>query len=338
MDEPPTVVGITAAPLVPRSRGLAKRAGVEPILDPMPFDLPPTSSLRAFALAARCLSFKHAADELGLSPSALSRQIQALEEHVGVALFRRLNPGLELTDEGRRYLDSVEAALDLLGTAQRRLAGRPRELRVSALQSFSESWLVPRLPEFERRHPDIELKIEATLRYADFARDPVDVAIRFGRGPWDGLHGEPIVDLDYFPVCSPALASGAPRLREPADLAEHALIHIAQTPDAWPVWLRAAGVAGLEPRRSVIYDHVGIALSAAASGQGVALSTEMLCEAWLRDGRLCRPLAQRARSAETYHLVCRPEGLDDPRIAALRDFLIEGLAPYDARRASAVAE
>jgi LysR family glycine cleavage system transcriptional activator len=304
----------------------------------MPLDLPPTSSLRAFSLAAHRLSFKRAADELGLSPSALSRQIQALEEHLGVALFRRLNPGLELTDEGRRYLATVDAALDLLATGERQLVARPRELRVSALQSFSESWLVPHLPEFERRHPDIELKIEATLRYADFARDPVDVAIRFGRGPWEGLHAEPLVDLDYFPVCSPQLARSEPALDEPADLARHTLIHVAQTPTAWDVWLRTAGVAGLEPRRTVTYDHVGIALSAAASGQGVALSTELLCASWLRDGRLHQALPQRARSAETYHLVCRPEGLDDPRIMALRDFLVEGLAPYDARRASAVAE
>jgi LysR family glycine cleavage system transcriptional activator len=304
----------------------------------MPLDLPSTSSLLAFSLAARWLSFKRAADELHLSPSALSRQIQALEQHLGVALFRRLNPGLELTDEGRRYLAAVDAALDQLTAAQRQLATRPRELRVSSLQSFSESWLVPHLPEFERRHPDIELKIEATLRYADFARDPVDVAIRFGRGPWAGLHSEPIIDLDYFPVCSPEVASGDPPIREPADLGRHTLIHVAQTPDAWAAWLRAAGVECLTPRRSVTYDHVGIALSAAASGQGVALSTEILCESWLRDARLCQPLPQRVRSPETYHLVCRPEGLDDPRITALRDFLVDGLAPYDARRASAIAE
>lgn len=304
----------------------------------MPLDLPPTSSLRAFSLAARWLSFKRAAEELCLSPSALSRQIQALEEHLGVALFRRLNPGLELTDEGRRYLAAVDAALEQLAAAQRALRVRPRELRVSALTSFSESWLVPHLPEFERRHPDIELKIEATLRYADFARDPVDVAIRFGRGPWEGLHAEPIVDLDCFPVCSPELVHGEPPLREPADLARHTLIHVAQTPGAWAVWLRAAGVPELEPRRSVSYDHVGIALSAAAAGQGVALSTDLLCESWLADGRLCRPFPHRARLDETYHLVCRPEDLDDPRVTALRDFLVDGLAPYDARRASALAK
>jgi LysR family glycine cleavage system transcriptional activator len=304
----------------------------------MPPDLPATSSLRAFSLAARWLSFKRAADELDLSPSALSRQIQALEEHLGVQLFRRLNRGLELTDDGRRYLEAVDAALERLASAQRQLGARPRVLRVSALQSFCETWLVPHLPELERSHPGLELEIEATLRYADFTRDAIDVAIRFGRGPWEGLHGEPLLDLDYFPVCSPALAAGEPGLREPRDLARHTLIHIAQTPSAWPAWLRSAGVEGLTPHRSVTYDHVGIALSAAASGQGVALSTELLCQRWLADGRLCRPLPQRVRSEETYHLVCRPERLDDPRITALRDFLVERLAPYDACRASALAK
>jgi LysR family glycine cleavage system transcriptional activator len=174
----------------------------------MAAELPTTSSLRAFSLVARGSSFKRAADELNLSPSAVSRQIQALEEHLGVRLLRRLNPGLELTDEGRRYLDHVDAVLDRLESAQRALGGAPRKLRVSALESFSESWLVPRLADFEHAHPDIELEIEATFRHADFARDPVDVAIRFGRGPWEGLHSEPIVALDYFPICSPGLQIG----------------------------------------------------------------------------------------------------------------------------------
>jgi len=303
----------------------------------MPEELPPTSSLRAFARAARALSFKRAAAELHLSSSALSRQIQALEEHLGVPLFRRLNPGLELTDEGRRYLEVAEAVLERLRSARQALAPQRRPLRVSALESFSESWLVPRLAELERDHPEIPIELEATLRYADFTRDPVDVAIRFGRGPWAGVHSEPLVDLDFFPVCSPGLASGDPPLREPADLARHTLIHVAQTPTAWPAWLRAAGVDGIEPRRSVRFDHVGIALSAAESGQGVALSTPILCERRLREGGLCRPFALSARSDETYHFVCREEDLGDPRISALRDWLVERLAAAAAPRASADA-
>ena len=298
-------------------------------------DLPPTSSLRAFACAARTLSFKRAAAELHLSASALSRQIQALESHLGVTLFRRLNPGLALTDEGRRYLDAAGAALARLEAAQDEFAPRPRALRISALESFSETWLVPNLPDFERAHPDVEIELEATLRYADFTRDRVDVAIRFGVGPWEGLHGEPIVDLDFFPVCGPRLAAGDPPLRRPVDLAHHARIHVAQTPDAWSVWLRAAGVPDLPALREVTYDHVSLALSAAESGQGVALSTPILCAPRLRSKRLRRLFRTSARSAATYHFVCRPESLGDPRIAALRDWLVDKLA--DASPASADA-
>ena len=258
-------------------------------------ELPPIAALRAFARSARTLSFKAAAAELHLSPSALSRQIQSLEEHLGVALFRRLNPGLELTEAGLRYVTTVDQVLKDLRAAQDSLAPKPEAaLRISTLESFSAQWLIPNLPAFEKAHPEIPLEIEATLRYADFARDPVDVAIRFGTGPWDGLHHEPLVDLSFFPVCSPALADGNPPLRTAADLAGHTLIHVSQVPEAWGSWLRGAGVPDLEPRREATYDHVGIALSAAESGQGVALSARLLCGAELAAGRLVAPLARRA--------------------------------------------
>ena len=303
----------------------------------MPRELPSISSLRAFTRAARTLSFKRAAAELHVSSSALSRQIQALEELLGVRLFQRLNPGLALTDEGRRYLEAADGALARLEAAQDLFAPRPRPLRVSALESFSESWLVPNLPDFEGAHPEVEIELEATLRYADFTTDAVDVAIRFGRGPWEGLHGEPILDVDFFPVCSPGLAAGDPPTRRPADLAQHTLIHVAQTPNAWAEWLRAADVPVLTPRRSVTYDHVSLALAAAESGQGVALSMPILCAQRLREKRLCRPFRETVRSEATYHFVCRPESLSDPRIAALRDWLVERLARADATDASAVA-
>jgi LysR family transcriptional regulator, glycine cleavage system transcriptional activator len=273
------------------------------------------------------MSFKRAAAELHLSASALSRQIQGLESHLGVKLFRRLNPGLQLTDEGRRYLAVIDPLLERLFAAQELFAPKLRPLKVSALESFSESWLVPNLPDFERLHPGVQLELEATLRYADFARDDVDVAIRFGRGPWEGLHSEPLVELDFFPVCGPALASSdSPPLRKPPDLASHTLIHVAQTPTAWPAWLKAAGVPGLEPKRQVTYDHVALALSAAESNQGVALSTPILCGQRVREGRLVRPFGPNVRSAETYHFVCRPEELADRRVAALRDWLVSRLA------------
>jgi LysR family transcriptional regulator, glycine cleavage system transcriptional activator len=289
-------------------------------------DLPPTAFLRAFSRVAQTLSLKDAAADLHLSPSAVSRQIQSLEAHLGVTLFRRLNPGLEITPEGRRYLDTVDRVLAELRRAQNGVAGpKAGALRVSALESFTASWLIPHLSDFHRIHPDVELRVEATLRYADFDRDPVDVAIRFGTGPWGDLHSEPIVDLAYFPVCSPVLGDDL-RQGDPGDLRSHTLIHVTQTPDAWSEWLRQAGVEGLRPKRSVTYDHLSIALSAAESGHGVALSSDFLCAERLATGRLVAPFSVRARSASTYHLVCRPEGLEDARITALRDWLVEALA------------
>ena len=289
-------------------------------------ELPPVAFLRAFARAAETLSFKDAAADLGLSPSALSRQIQALEAHLGVGLFRRLNPGLEITDDGRRYLASVNRALAELRRGQAALAPRTGPLRVSALESFTESWLIPHLAEFEHAYPGIELQVEATLRYADFTRDPVDVAIRFGTGPWPDLHSEPIVDMAYFPVCSPALLQGDAPLSAPAELRSHTLIHVSQTPDAWRGWLRHAGLADVQPAREITYDHLSIALSAAEVGRGVALASQFLCEQRVAAGRLCIPFGLRAPSPTTYHLVCRPEGLDDPRITAFRDWLVGALA------------
>lgn len=290
-------------------------------------DFPPLAFLQAFEKAAGTLSFKEAADALLLSPSALTRRIQALEEHLGTPLFRRLNPGLELTPEGARYLDGVRRVLVELRRAQRSVTpATSAPLRVSALQSFTESWLVPHLPEFEAAHPGIVLEVTATLAYADFDRDPVDVAIRFGTGPWEGLHGEPLLDLTFFPVCSPVLLHGDHALKSPQDLARHTRIHVSQLPWAWDAWLEAAGVGALEPARSVTYDHLSIVLSAAESGQGVALAAPFLCETRLAAGKLVVPFDLPLESAATYHLVCRPEGLGDPRIVALRDWLVDSLA------------
>ncbi len=289
--------------------------------------MPSTDVLRAFACAAETLSVKRAAAELHLSPSAVSRQIQSLEVQLGVALFHRLPAGLQLTAAGRRYLQVVRRVLaDLRRAHEQLFAPASGPLRVSALQSFTESWLIPHLADFERAHPGIELALEATLRYADFDRDPVDVAVRFGTGPWGDLHSEPIVEMAYFPVCSPMLLRGKSRLRQPAGLRDHTLIHVSQTPDAWRQWLRAAGVPDLEPKRTVTYDHLSIALRAAEEGRGVALCGRFLCERQLTAKQLCVPFDVAVASQSTYHLVCRADGLSDPRIVALRDWLVEALA------------
>jgi LysR family glycine cleavage system transcriptional activator len=285
--------------------------------------LPSIANLIAFEHAARELSFKRAAACSHVSPSALSRQMKALEDELGCALFRRGNPGLALTREGARYLAVVQRALEQLRSAQRELAARSGPLRISALESFSEQWLIPRLPEFARLHPDIEIELEATLRYADFDREPVDAAIRFGVGGWGELHSEPLLELQVVAVCSPQLL---PELSAPADLSQHTLIHVTQVPDAWSSWLAGAGVPELQARRTLRFDHVALALSAAESGQGVALCPLLLCERRLAEGKLCRAFEHALNPSSTYHFVCRTESLSDPRITGLRDWLVDSLA------------
>ena len=288
-------------------------------------ELASTPSLRAFLETAERGSIKAAADSLALSPSALSRQIQSLEAILGEALFERLNPGLALTPAGERIRPRAARILAELGRLGIDASGQRGPLRLSTLESFSANWLVPNLPDFRARHPEIEIELEATLRYADFERDEADVAIRFGVGPWGELHGEPIVDMTFFPVCSPALIETLGPFEAPEDLARAPWIHVEQVPHAWRDWCRHAGAPHLSPPSDLQFDHVGIALSAAASGQGIALSHPVLAGPALARGELVAPLALRCPSRATYCLVCKPEALDDPRITALRDWLVEAL-------------
>ncbi|MCR9096121.1 MAG: LysR substrate-binding domain-containing protein [bacterium] len=212
-----------------------------------------------------------------------------------------------------------------LAALGRAASGREGPLRLSTLESFSANWLVPNLPDFHARHPEIEIELEATLRYADLERDEADVAIRFGVGPWGDLHAEPIVDLAFFPVCAPTLLEADPPFRTAGDVARFPWIHVEQVPNAWRDWCRHAGCRDLAPPSELHFDHVGIALSAAASGQGIALSSPVLAGPALARGELVAPLDLACPSRATYCLVCKTEALDDPRITALRDWLVDAL-------------
>lgn len=280
-------------------------------------------SLVVFEAAGRHRSLKLAAAELHVTPSAVSRQIRALEEDLGTPLFRRLHRGIDLTAEGSAYLAEVGAALTQLDRATHSLrAGRDAQpLRLSVLPSFAGNWLVPRLPSFEAAYPGIDVRMEATTAYADFRRDPIDLAIRFGRGPWPGVHSEPLVALEFFPVCRPGLRSGVPPLRKPADLAAHTWLEEVHVPDAWPAWLRAAGVDGIRPPRMLQYDNAQLMLEAAMAGQGIALATRVIADRYLRERRLLRPFRVSVASALTYHLVARADSLDQPHVSAFRRWI-----------------
>lgn len=277
-------------------------------------------ALLVFEAAGRHRSFKKAAAELHVTPSAVSRLIGRLEKDLGVRLFRRLHRGLDLTAAGAAYLGEVTAALERLDRAgdALRVQRQTGALRISVLQSFAGNWLVPRLTRFESAHPRIEVRLEATTAYADFRHDDVDLAIRFGRGPWAGLHSEPLLALDFFPVCRPTLLAGRHPLRHPKDLAAHTWLEEVHVPEAWPAWLRAAGVEHVLPARRLHYDNAQLMLEAAMAGQGVALTSRLLAERYLLEWRLVKPFRVSARSASTYHLVARPDDLDKPHIRAFR--------------------
>jgi LysR family glycine cleavage system transcriptional activator len=291
--------------------------------------LPSLPALRVFEAAGRHRSFTLAADELHVTTSAVSRQIRALEEELGRRLFERLPRGLELTREGATYLAQVGDALRRLEQASASIrGGKRRTLRLSVLPSFAGNWLVPRLPAFEKAHPGIDVVMEATTRYADFAHEPVDVAIRFGAGPWKGVESVPLLALDFYPVCRPGLVRGDPPLRRLADLARHTWLEEVHVPQAWARWLEAAGVPALEPVRRLQYDHAQLMLDAAMAGQGVALTVDVIAEPYLRERRLVRPFTVRAPSPSTYHLVMRAEDRAAPHVRAFRDWIVAEMAAW----------
>lgn len=289
--------------------------------------LPPLNGLRVFEAAARHMSFTRAAEELNVTQAAVSHQIKALEEQVGLPLFRRLNRALILTEEGQALLPAVRAALDGIAEALGRLNARTvtGALTVSVLPSFAVKWLVPRMSRFQDLHPDIDLRITAADRLVDFGRDAVDVAVRFGAGSWPGLRADFVVEEFVAPVCAPALAA---RLHSPADLARMTLLHEEMAPlpgfPVWPTWLRAAGIRDMSDaeERGPRFSHTHIMLQAAVDGRGVALAQMLFAAEDIAEGRLVAPFELRLATGYAYYVVCLNAAADRPKIRAFRDWVI----------------
>lgn len=291
--------------------------------------LPPMNTLRAFEAAARHLSFTQAAEELHVTQAAVSHQIRTLEEALGVRLFRRLNRAIRLTEEGQQFVSEVRKALSHLATAMEKLAapdaGGP--LTVSVLPSFAAKWLVPRLGRFRERHPEIDVRVSPSIQLTDFQRDDVDLGVRYGKGRYEGLHSVRLMTEDIFPVCSPALLSGARALREPADLRHHTLLHDEvsrhdESPD-WRSWLQAAGVEGIDWRRGPGFSDSSMVIEAAAAGQGVALGHRWLAAADLESGRIVMPFGPVVPSKFAYYLVSPPAVAERRRVRLFREWLLE---------------
>lgn len=290
----------------------------------MAYRLPPLNSLRLFEAAGRHGSFKQAAADLHITPSAVSHGVATLEDWLGVALFTRGNRSLTLTPAGDAYLAQIRPVLEALVRATEAVPGRRPTglLSVSVAPTFGLSWLIPRLPQFQERHPDIQVNVDTSQRPVDFPRDGVDVAIRRGHGDWPGLTAVRLVTEDLVPVCAPALAT---RIATPADLAAQTLLHVVTTAEDWGVWAELAGVAGLDLSRGSRFDTIQMAQQAAAQGLGVAIGRLPLAADDIAAGRLLPVLGPPVKSRMSYWLVSPPGALERPEVAAFRDWLLSAL-------------
>lgn len=288
--------------------------------------LPPLTALRAFEAAGRHMSFAKAAEELHVTPAALSFQIKSLENHLGAPVFRRLNRAVELTDAGRALLPSMSQGFDALrsGWSAARRVTDTNTLVVTAGPAFTSKWLAPRLFHFAQAHPEIELRFSASLKIMDFQRDEVDVAIRFGPGRDDGFFSRAIFDEWTTPVMTPSLAE---HLTAPQDLARATLLHTNDTIEMarqadWAVWFRAAGL-GEVPKGGPQFTLPDNAIDVAIGGGGVALGRISLCYNALAEGRLVAPFPLALKTDSHYRFVC-PKGSEErPQVAAFLDWILE---------------
>jgi LysR family glycine cleavage system transcriptional activator len=293
--------------------------------------LPPLSALRPLEAAARLESFSRAADELHLTHGAVSRQVRALEEHLGAALFTRHGKRVALTPTGRVFAERIRAALEEIARAADEAGGSKRDnrLTVSVLPSFASRWLMPRLIRFMDAHPKIEVNVIASTAHANFAAEEVDVAIRFGRGPWPPLSCEHFLDDEYFPVASPRIRRG--RLpKEPKDLADFRMIR--EDRDYWQEWLRAARVDLEVPPTGPLFNDSTYSLQAAARGEGIALARRSIVAEDLERGTLVKLFDVSVPSRESNWFVSPKALAETPRVKAFRDWVKAELGVSRSRR------
>jgi len=302
--------------------------------------LPPLNALRAFEAAARHLNFSRAADELSVTPGAVSQQIQNLEDYVGASLFRRTPRGLLLTDAAQTALPALREAFDRLAEAASLLTAAVdgRRLTLTAAPSFAAKWLVPRLGRFEAAHPLVDVWLSADMELVDFGTGEIDLAIRYGAGPYPGLDSIRLMGETVIPVMSPELLAANP-LNAPADLSRHILLHDG-SPDAdascpdWLMWLAARGVKGVEATRGPRFNQSSLVIEAAVGGRGVALAKRTLAQDDLDAGRLVAPMAI-ATSVDFAYFVVHPKAKGRlPQVKAFVAWLAAEAAAHEAALAT----
>lgn len=285
--------------------------------------LPSLSALRTFEAAARHESAKQAAEELSVTATAISHQIRALEETLGVALFLRKPRQLELTAAGRELQQVLESAFDSIGAAVERLSAVPsrQAITLSTTPAVAVRWLLSWVCMLRDAHPDIDLRIHASHEPVALDGVTADIAIRYGDGRWPGLVAEKLFDNTFVPACSPLL-----NLHDAAELPRHSLIHFrnqlaVSSPVDWVVWQKQAQVPGLDVSAGLVFSDETHAVSAAVGAQGVALMSRQLIEDELREGRLVQPFGP-VLEGKPFFLVYPESRRHDPAILAVRDWIM----------------
>ncbi|TRX57077.1 transcriptional regulator GcvA [Thalassomonas sp. M1454] len=286
--------------------------------------LPPLNSLKAFEVSARLLSFTKAADELFVTQAAVSHQIKLLENHLGLKLFMRKNRTLLLTEEGQSYyLDIKDIFNSLQESTQRLLAKRAKGTITVCIQpSLAIQWLVPRLNEFNKLNPDIEVRIKADDRNDGTLADDVDIAFYYGHGHWPGIIADKVIAEYLQPVCSPILLSSENAVTDIASLQQHTLLHDTSRND-WKRWFKLVGIKSSKVDQGPLFSHSAIVLQAAVHGQGVALVNNILAKPEIDAGRLIAPFNKVLVNQDGFYLVCRDNQLDMARIAPFRNWVLE---------------
>lgn len=285
--------------------------------------LPSLNALRAFEAAARHLSFTKAADELNVTQAAISHQVKALEDQIGIQLFLRRNRQLILTDAGQTLLPDLIEAFDAMDTALARVKRRDQAgiLTVATMDSLAAAWLMPRLGRFRDENPDIDIRLATSDVAADYDRDGIDIGIRYGRGVWPGLIAEELMHEDIFPVCAPELMQRGPGLNSLADLRHYPLIHDDMTED-WNMWLNAAGLRDIDPTRGTGYTHSNLVIQAAINGEGVALGRGLLVADPINAGKLITPFDLALTAEYRYYVASTETNYDRPKVRVFRDWLM----------------
>jgi len=292
--------------------------------------LPSLMALQCFEAAVRHLSFTRAAEELNLTQSAVSRQIRALEDFLGRALFERVKQRLVLTTAGEAYAAAIQDVLDRAEAATLQLmaySGEGGVLTVAILPTFGSRWLVPRLGDFTACHPDIQLNLVTQVRPFDFDKVDADVAIHFGPALWPGAICHRLMGEEIVPVCAPGLLRGKAVLDDPHELLDYTLLQHTTRPQAWNDWLHAVGIAEVEGGlRGPRFEHFFMVIQAAVAGLGIAVLPQFLVQDELDKGLLVKAIDKPVPSLHSYYLVHPATKADLYKVRMFRDWVLAQVA------------